>query len=421
MQKQSYIVALFVFLFASSASAQVQAVRDFDVYDSVGVNTHWTYGSPYQYLPQFTVLIGKMQKARIHHFRDGEWGNGLNTQPWVTSMYTQLNQAGLKANLIVVGNNTSITATQLAADLRLYPGLESIEFPNEWDINGGANWVNSAQVMLPQIWAAGNNLGVPVLGPSLTQASSFSKLGDVSRYMEYANVHDYQGNRNPETPGWGGGVDAQGNGYGSILWNEDMAHEYAPGLPVISTETGFQTGTSGSTIPETVEGTYAPRVYLARFKRGIRRTYMYELIDSPNGWSSYGLLRYDLSPKPAYTAIQNLQEMLQDNDTTFTPGKLAYTLSGNTSGVETLLMQKSNGQYWLAVWLNGSIWDVNHGVATSLAPQQVTLTLKKGITASYAAFFQSDGTVTKVSPGTSKYTFNASSCVTMIQIIRPGR
>ena len=81
MQNQSYIVALFVFLFASAGSAQVQAVRDFDVYDSVGVNTHWTYGSPYQYLTQFTVLIGKMQKARIHHFRDGEWGNGLNTQP----------------------------------------------------------------------------------------------------------------------------------------------------------------------------------------------------------------------------------------------------------------------------------------------------------------------------------------------------
>ena len=210
--------------------------------------------------------------------------------------------------------------------------------------------------------------------------------------MEYANVHDYQGNRNPETPGWGGGVDAQGNGYGSILWKPDMAHEYAPGLPVISTETGFQTGTSGSTTPETVEGTYAPRVYLARFKRGIRRTYMYELIDDPNGWSSYGLLRYDLSPKPAYTAIQNLQEILQDNDTAFTPGKLAYTLSGNTSGVETLLMQKSDGQYWLALWLKGSIWDVNHGVATSLAPQQVTLTLKKGVTARYAAFFQPDGT-----------------------------
>ena len=27
-------------------------------------------------------------------------------------------------------------------------------------------WLNSAQVLLPQIWAAGNNLGVPILGPS---------------------------------------------------------------------------------------------------------------------------------------------------------------------------------------------------------------------------------------------------------------
>jgi hypothetical protein len=417
----SRLATLSVCFIAFSASAQIPAVRAYDVYESVGVNTHWTYGAPYQYLPHFTALIGKVQEAGIHHFRDGEWGNGLDTQPWITSMYTQLNQAGLKANLIVVGNNNSITAAQLTADLKLYPGLESIEFPNEWDINGGSNWVSSAQILLPHIWAAGNNLGVPVLGPSLTQASSFSKLGNVSRYMDYANVHDYQGNRNPETQGWGGGVNAEGNGYGSILWNADMAHEYAPGLPVISTETGFQTGVAGSTVPETVEGTYAPRVYLARFKRGIKRTYMYALIDDPHGWSSYGLLRYDLSPKPAYTAIQNMQHILEDNSTQFTAAPLSFTLSGNTSGVETLLMQKSGGQYWLALWIHKSIWDVDQGIATPVPSQQVTLTLANGMTVGYAAFFQPDGSVRKVWPGTANYTFNASSCVTMLRIFWPGR
>jgi hypothetical protein len=417
LKKLVSVLIVFVCSISSTVSAQVQAVRDFDVYDSVGVNTHWTFGSPYQYLPNFDLLIRKMQNAGIHHFRDGEQWSGYNTPTWVTSMYTQLDAAGLRGDLTI---KYPQTIDQLESGLRKYPGLESIEMMNEWDINGGTNWISSLQQMLPIAHQAGADLGVPVLGPAFVQPSSFSKLGDVSQYLTYGNVHDYQGNRNPETPGWGG-LDAEGNAYGSILWNMDMAHEYAPGRPVISTETGFQTGSLSNEIPDTVEGTYAPRVYLARFKRGIKHTYMYELIDDPYSWSTYGLLHYDLSPKPAYAAIANMQELFEDTNAPFTPGKLPYTLSGNTANVETLLVQKSGGQYWLAVWLNQSIWDVNHHVATPVPPQQVTLTISNGMDAGFAAFFQPDGTVNKAWPGTSKYTFNVSSCVTLIRIYWPGK
>ena len=417
MKKLYLFLIAIVCSIASSSPAQVQAVRDFDVYDSVGVNTHWTFGSPYKYLPNFTTLVGKMQNARIHHFRDGEQWAGYNTPSWVTSMYTQLNAAGLKSNLVI---SYPQTVDQLEAGLRKYPGLESIEMMNEWDNNGGSNWVSSAWQMLPIAHQAGVDLDLPVLGPSLVQASSFSKLGDVSKYLAFGNIHDYQGNRNPETPGWGG-LDAQGNAYGSILRNEDMAHQYAPGLPVITTETGFQTGSWSGAIPETVEGTYAPRVFLARFNRGIKRTYMYQLIDDPNGGPTYGLLRYDLSAKPAYTAIANMQEVLEDSNAPFTPGKLPYTLTGNTAHVETLLLQKSGGQFFLAVWLTQPIWDVAHGLATPVPPQQVTLTISNGMDAGFAAFFQPDGTMRKTWPATSKYTFNATSCITLIRINWPGK
>jgi len=400
----------------SSLSAQVQAFRSYDVFDSVGVDTHWTYGAPYQYLQQFSTLISLMQQAKISHDRDSEWGNGTDTTPWVTSMWTQLSAAGIKTDLIGVGNNNSQTLAQLEADLKLYPGLEAIEAPNEWDLNGGSTWVSTMQAKLPILHQAGIDLGLPVIGPSLVEASSFSQLGDVSQYLTYGNVHDYQGGRNPETTGWGGGVSSEGNGYGSIPWNVDMAHEYAPGLPVIATETGAQTGTSGGTIPETVEGTYAPRLYLASFLRGLPRTYIYELIDAPDGWSSYGLLRYDLSPKPAFTAVSNLQGILQDVNTQFTPESLNYTLTGNMSGVETLLVQKSAGDFYLAVWLDGSIFDTNAFVATPIAPQPLSLSISDGFTVSSVYSFNPDGTVTTASANQANYAVNANSCVTILHI-----
>ena len=395
-------------------SAQVQAFRSYDFYESVGVNTHWTVGTPYQYLPQFSTLLSMMQQAQIHHVRDGEWGTGSNTQPWVTSMWSQLNQAGIKTDLVIVGNGDQ-TLAQLEADLNLYPGVDSIEAPNEWDVNGGSTWVTTMQAKLPILHRAGADLTLPVIGPSLVEAASFSQLGDVSGYLTYGNIHDYQGNRNPETPGWGG-TDAQGNYYGSILWNEDMAHEYAPGLSIIATETGFQTGSSAGTIPETVEGTYAPRVYLESFLRGIPRTYIYELIDDPEGWSSYGLLRYDLSPKPAFTAISHLLSILNDNNTQFTPASLNYSLNGNTVGVDTLLLQKSTGDFYLLAWLDGSIYDADAQTATPLAPQTLSLSLSDGAMISGVYSFNPDGTVVATSMTHSSYVMSANSCITVVHI-----
>lgn len=416
MKNKLALLPLTVFL-CSALNAQVQAYRSYDVYDSVGVNTHWTLGLPYHYLNNFSTLVSKLQQANIHHIRDGQWGSGSNTTPWVTSMWSQLDAAGIKSNLIVTSNNNlNQTAAQLEADLKLYPGLESIEAMNEWDLGGGPGWVTSMLTRLPVLHQVGTDLGVPVIGPSLVEASSFARLGDISRYISYGNIHDYQGNRNPETPGWGGGYSADGHQYGSVLWNVDMAHEYAPGLPVVATETGWQTGTVASKLPETVEGTYAPRVYLGAFNRGVPRTFMYELIDDPYGWTSWGLLHYDLSPKPAFTAISNLLNLLKDDSTQFTPESLNYSITGNTKGLETMLVEKNAGDFYLALWLNGSIYDPDKQVATPIAPQQVTVAIPAGLIVSDVTSFKPDGSVTTSISNQSSYTANANSCVTMLHV-----
>lgn len=400
--------------------AQVQAARNFDFDNSVGVNTHWYYGAPFQYQPQFSTLVGRMKQAGINHFRDGEFAQGYNTPSWITAMYQQLASDGIKAELIVAQGQT---LSQLESGLRAYPGIEAIESFNEWDANGGSNWRASLLNELPQIKQAGKDLGLTVVGPSMIDEDDADQLGNLAAYIDVDNMHSYSGGRNPETEGWGD-FDSEGNSYGSLAWNLDMVHAYGPGLPAYATETGYQTTSTPTQnqVPEQVEGAYAPRLLLDYFKNGVPRTYMYELVDDPPGTpvtqTGYGLLRYDLSPKPAYTAIGNLLTVLNDSGTSFTPGSLDYSLSGDTDGVESLLLQKSNGDFYLNVWLNGSIYDVNKLVSTPQTPHSLTLTVPAGDTVSYVASFNPDGTITETTPNESTYTVNANSCVTTIRIAK---
>lgn len=407
--------------FTLTAHSQVQAVRGYDLYDSVGINTHWYFGDGYQYKPQFNKLVDMMSGAHIRHFRDGVYSTGTNTPAYLTQMYQTLANRDIHGDLIVPQG--SITSDQMDAGLQLYPGIEAIEAPNEWDINGGSTWVSSLLSEEPTIYGAGQTLGLTTLGPALTQPASYPALGNVSQYSDYNSTHIYFGGRNPETGGWGG-PDWLNNYYGSIDYNLDLEQIIGPGHQSIATETGYLT-TAGTVhpgqVPEWVAGTYAPRLVLEFFKHGIKRTYFYELVDDPNTTNTgYGLLRYDLSPKPAFTAISNLLTLLRDVNTPFTPGSLQYTLTGNTSGVETMLIQKSNGTFWLAIWLNGCIYDVNALQATPRNPQQVTLTVPDGRLATYIASFASNGHTTGTFPYRSTITLNVSSNLTMVKISNPG-
>ena len=99
-------------------------------------------------------------------------------------------------------------------------------------------------------------------------------------------------------------------------------------------------------------------------KDGDVKTYFYGLFDDGSG--KFGLMNADGTPKPAGTAIHNLTTLLADTGATaatFTAGSLAYTLSGTTASDNTLLMQKSDGSYWLSLWNEN---DAAHNVTITL-------------------------------------------------------
>ena len=108
-----------------------------------------------------------------------------------------------------------------------------------------------------------------------------------------------------------------GGGYGSITYNINNNQTAWHGKQIWTTETGYVTDTNiVQGIPELIEGKYAPRMILEQILHGVKRTYVYELIDQgfaiAGNTGAFGLARMDGSHKPAFTALKNLIATLFD-------------------------------------------------------------------------------------------------------------
>jgi hypothetical protein len=153
-----------------------------------------------------------------------------------------------------------------------------------------------------------------------------------------------------------------------MQFNICLAQMVAVNEPVVSTETGYESGVG---LSDAIIGRYELRTLFESLRLGVMRTFLYELIDDPSG--NWGLLTDSFSRRPAYTAIQNVLSLLKDASFA-RPGKLDYTLAGNTQNVHHVLLQKSDGTFYLAIWLGVQDADPdNPSTAYTVAPQDVTL------------------------------------------------
>jgi hypothetical protein len=151
--------------------------------------------------------------------------------------------------------------------------------------------------------------------------------------------------------------------------------------PAWVTETGYHTDLVGRSdqppVSEEVAGRYIPRQYLENFRRGIARTYVYELVDqrtgAPDGEQNFGLVRSDFTPKPAHTALGHLIALFADPGPAFVPGRLDYELRGRDDRTRDLLVQRRDGTFLLAVWQEDSLWDT--GTRAALDPPGLELVL----------------------------------------------
>ena len=93
-------------------------------------------------------------------------------------------------------------------------------------------------------------------------------------------------------------------------------------------------------------------LYLDQFKRGWSHTAVYLLRDRTDegGNQTFGFFRPDYQPRKAAVYLHNLTTILADQGSPVPPGQLHYSIPDQPGTTHELLLQKSDGTFWLVVW-----------------------------------------------------------------------
>jgi hypothetical protein len=400
--------ALGVAIVISAAQAQLITINSFssqsfpenaknadNFVDTIGVNVHLNY-TDRVYFKQFDHLIKpNLLKLGVRYIRDGVQNDpGVNRDHFFYQRLRDLATSGIKFNLIT----DTMTDYNLLDDVYSWTNLAIVSFEgiNEPDLDARiSNWVAVVRAAQQKLYTTVKGhpalSRIPVIAPSVIKGHK--EVGDLSPWVDFGNLHNYFSGLNPEMD--------EG---GSIRWHlKNVAEPVTGSKPVISTETGWANALKGPDtpqgVPEDVVGKYMPRMFLTQFNRGIARTYSYEFIDEginpKDPEANFGLLRNDGSPKPAYTALKSLINLLKDPGPSFKPGSLKYSLRGDTKSFQHTLLQKRNGDFYLAFWAGKSGWNPTTKTRLLVSEQPMSLTFPKEIASITRYTFNKNGSLAK--------------------------
>jgi hypothetical protein len=346
-----------------------QAISSSSVTSSIGVNTHIDFNkNGYQNLNTTAAAINYLGVKNLRDSADNPNTVGSN------GTWQQIaNMTGAKFDDYMTEGSPAADLNDLgyAKQLAAQGILNFIEGGNENDnayaLSQGNSiaWTASFQ---QQVYATGYAAGLPVInmsfGSGWTAANNwhgdYDKVGDLSPYADYANAHTY--------PNAGQTPDS------SIKRLNADALLAASSRPVITTEIGWD----NNTFSQAQAARFTLDAVFDGIKNGDAKTYFYSLFDDGSG--KFGLMNQDGTAKPAGTALHNLTAILSDTGTPRTDS-LTYGLTGTTANDKSLLMEKSNGTFQLAVW-NES--DAAHNVTLNLGSAAQTVRIYDPLTGTSA-------------------------------------
>lgn len=403
--------ALFVLGLASSvplsARAEETARSAQGFVDSIGVCTHWSYpDTPYGFA--YEKVKQALAASGIRHIRDGFHAHIRDlAQIGVTTTVVAEPDAGSPAewrDRIRAANSGGLA-------------VDAIEGPNEPDLF----WADGKKRYRGETFPAGllsfqrdlyqalkgdsATAKVTVIGPALGKTydpggGSPNPLapGSLANSVDLGNFHPYPGG-NPFSLPFAYGTIQKYYWFASIpSGNLDefpyAFNTYRPPFapkPMAATETGYSTFRDGQT--EEIQAKYVPRLFAEYYRLGVRKTFLYEFVDEfedaagGNREAHFGLLRRDLMPKPAYTAVKNMIALLADRGAAaeFRPATLDLRIEPRPVGeydrtqfVHHLLLQKRDGDFYLLLWHEISNEDTSARPHRQIAPPPIPTTLSFG-------------------------------------------
>ena len=359
---------------------------------SVGVATHFNYWDLLPYGNNVNSTIAAIKAGGFRFIRDGlsvDVNAGSNNRYW--GVMKQLTSQGIKLVLVTqpayLGNNQWVKApytNQSNLDTAVNrigaAGILAFEGPNEVDNNNGS-WGGipaygaNTRAYMSAMYRHAKQIApsISVIGLTTTSSYGSSFIGDISGSMDAGTLHPYPNGTLPAS---------------ALLSTESNSGVLnAAHKPWWVTETGYYTAPHATTgvyqpgVSEAAQGKYVPRLYLDYFNAGIVHTSVYEIIDEhvsqADAEANYGLLRNDGSPKPAYTAMKNMLNLLADPGAAFTPSTpLDYSLTGATNTIRQALFQKRDGRFYLVLWNDVQVYNTSSksDVSNSNVPVVVNFT-----------------------------------------------
>lgn len=364
-----------------AAADSVQPISTAAFLNSIGINTHLTYlessgdGSYNMSKNGVPNIQTDLLYLGITHVRDS-FGYDYNM-----NRVDKLGALGISFDALM-GTGPGVVYSSEIANINARAAIiDAVEGPNEVDnwpaIFNGQTGIAAAVAEQRTLFSdihnssalQGRGHSTPVYDLTVANPASLNGLGNLAPYADYQSVHAYP----PQT--------------GPQPWLNNWLRQYslgAPGLPLVMTECGYSTvpqiGNEGST-SESAQAKYNLMILMEARLSHVSRAYLYELMDGhadPTGKDReqhFGQFRADNTCKPSAVALHNMFAILGATSGSAASSPLSFTLSGMPASAHSLLMEKSNGTYFLALWNERLLWDVTLLKDIEVAPVPVSLDL----------------------------------------------
>jgi hypothetical protein len=345
--------------------------------DSMGVNTHLRYLDT-TYKNFNNIIKPRLNELGIRHIRDGLIVTDLDSQ----KKFSELGKLGIKLTMLF-DYRWNKDPKEVEQIVKMLPDfVEAIEGPNEWDVvqptYQGQKFPQALRDFQNKLYSTVKETAMtkhlPVVAASMAHWWNAEKVGSMA--CDIGNIHSYSGGKMPSA----GDLDE---------WWIPAARLICGNKPIMATETGLHNAIRDPKalhpgVSELAAGKYIPRLYLEYFNRSIRRTFTYEFIDEESAIdqeNNFGLLRYNGSPKPAFTALKNVITLVKDPGSSFPLKSLAYTLTDPPPHLHHTLLQKRNGKFYLILWQEVSSFDLKMKQDIVVPDLSITVNLRTPIVA----------------------------------------